>query len=303
MRQVLDTGETLAVETVRRNRSGTPVPVSLLCVPVASSVGGDAGYLIYRDITVTKRLQDEQRRYHELELELAHASRIATLGQLSASIAHELNQPLTGVITNCRTCLRMLTAGPGNPDAAREVVRRTLRDGERAVAIVARLRALFTKKEPATEPVDLNEATREVIALSLGELEKDGVLLRTELSDELPLVAGDRIQLQQVVLNLIRNALDAMSTVDDRRRELLIRTHCDDAGGVRLSVTDAGVGFDPLTANRLFEAFYTTKADGMGVGLSVSRSIVENHGGSLSAILNDGPGATFSFAVPAYAAR
>ena len=130
--------------------------------------------MIYRDMTETKRLQDEQRRYHEIQLELAHATRVATLGQLSASIAHELNQPLTGIITNCGTCLRMLTTDPLNLDGAREAVRRTMRDGTRAADVVARLRALFNKQEPASEPVDLNEATREVIALSLGELQIAG---------------------------------------------------------------------------------------------------------------------------------
>jgi PAS domain S-box-containing protein len=296
--RMVQTREVFAVETVRKHKSGTRVPVSLMCVPVSSNGSGDTGYVIYRDITETKRLQDEQRRYHEIQLELAHANRIATIGQLSASIAHELNQPLTGIITNCSTGLRMLTSDPLNLDGAREAVRRTMRDGKRASDVIERLRALFDKKEPASEPVDLNEATREVIALSRGELQKSRVIVRTDLADDLPSVTADRVQLQQVVLNLLRNALDAMNTVDDRPRNVLIRTEREQGDWVRLSVKDAGVGFDPQTRDKLFEAFYSTKNDGMGVGLSVSRSIIENHQGRLWAVPNDGPGATFSFSLP-----
>jgi PAS domain S-box-containing protein len=298
MNRMVQTGEVFAAETVRRHKSGARVPVSLICVPVSSSGSGNTGYVIYRDITETKRLQDEQQRYHEIQLELTHANRTATLGLLSASIAHELNQPLTGIITNCGTCLRMLTSDPLDLDGVREAVRRTMRDGNRASEVIARLRALFDKKEPASESVDLNEATREVIALSFGELQNSRVIVRAELAEDLPVVTADRVQLQQVVLNLVRNALDAMNTVHDRPRDLLIRTEREDGDWVRLSVTDAGVGFDPQTLNQLFEAFYSTKNDGMGVGLSVSRSIIENHQGRLQAVLNDGPGATVSFSVP-----
>jgi PAS domain S-box-containing protein len=298
MYRMAQTQDVFAVETVRRHKDGTRVPVSLICVPVSSSAGGNAGYVIYRDMTEAKRLQEEQRRYHDTQLALAHANRIATLGQLSASITHELNQPLTGIITNCGTCVRMLASDPLNLDVAREAVRRTLRDANRASDVLTRLRALFNKQESASESVDLNEATREVIALSLGELQSSRVILRTELADDLQRVTADRVQLQQVVLNLLRNALDAMSSVDDRPRDMLIRTERDEGDSVRLSVKDTGVGFDPHTIDTLFEAFYTTKNDGMGVGLSVSRSIIENHRGRLWAVLNDGPGATFSFSVP-----
>jgi C4-dicarboxylate-specific signal transduction histidine kinase len=173
-----------------------------------------------------------------------------------------------------------------------------MRDGNRAADVIARLRALFSKQEPASEPVDLNEATREVIALSLAELQTSRAIVRTELASDLPFVMADRVQLQQVVLNLLRNALDAMDTVDDRPRDVLIRTEREEGEWVRLSVKDAGVGFDPQTVDGLFKAFYSTKNDGMGVGLSVSRSIIENHEGRLWVVLNDGPGATFSFSVP-----
>jgi PAS domain S-box-containing protein len=287
-----------AVETVRRRKDGTRVPVLLTCVPVSSRGDGNAGYLIYRDIAEIKRLQNEQRRYHEIQLELANLNRAATLGQLSASIAHELNQPLTGIIVNSGACLRMLASVPPNLDGVHEAVRRTMRDGQRASEVITRLRALFGRKEPAFDPMDLNEATRDVIALSHSEFENSRVLVRTEFGDNLPLVMADRIQLQQVVLNLLRNALDAMSTVGEHPKDLLIKTERGEDDSVRLSVRDAGVGFDSQAVGKLFEAFYSTKSDGMGVGLAVSRYIIENHRGRIWATLNDGPGATFSFSVP-----
>ena len=230
--------------------------------------------------------------------ELAHVARVMSLGALTASIAHEVNQPLSGIITNANTCLRMLAADPPNVDGARETARRTIRDGDRAAAVITRLRSLFSKKDATIESVDLNEATREVIALSLSELQRNRVILRSDLADNLPPVAGDRVQLQQVILNLVRNASDAMSGVDDRLRQLLIRTEPDEGGQVRLSVHDAGVGFDPQVMDRLFDSFYTTKNDGMGIGLSVSRSIIASHHGRLWATLHEGPGATFSFSIP-----
>jgi len=230
--------------------------------------------------------------------ELAHVARVTTLGVLTASIAHEVNQPLSGIVTNASTCLRMLAADPPNLEGARETARRTIRDGHRASEVITRLRALFGKKNATAEVVDLNDATREVIALLLSGLQKDRVILRPELADDLPPVTGDRVQLQQVVLNLILNASDSMSGVDDRPRQLVIRTERDEDDHVRLTVQDAGVGFDPQGVERLFEAFYTTKSDGMGIGLSVSRSIIESHHGRLWAASNDGPGATFSFSLP-----
>lgn len=248
-----------------------------------------------QDVT-ERRLSEEA--LGKLRSELAHVSRVASMGALTASIAHEVNQPLAGIVTNAGTCLRMLAADPPNVDGARETARRTIRDGHRAADVITRLRALFGKKGAATEPVDLNDATREVIALSLSELQGSRIIMRTELADGLPPVTGDRVQLQQVILNLLRNASDAMSGVEDRPRHLLIRTERDEGECVRLSVQDAGVGLDPQAADRLFEAFYTTKNDGMGIGLSVSRSIIESHQGRLWASPNDGPGATFSFSIP-----
>ncbi|HEV2397965.1 MAG TPA: PAS domain-containing protein [Candidatus Sulfotelmatobacter sp.] len=252
-------------------------------------------YVLLTDMDDRKRAEEELRN---AQSELARVMRVMTMGQLTASIAHEVNQPLSGIITNASTCLRMLDGNPPNLEGARETARRTIRDGHRASDVVTRLRTLYSKKVPAVEPMDLNEAAREVTALSATEIQRNGVTLRHEFAGDLPPALGDRIQLQQVISNLIRNAADAMGEVDDRPRELLIRTEREDGNRVRLSVRDSGVGIAPQAADRIFEAFYTTKTDGMGIGLSVSRSIIEAHQGRLWATPNDGPGCTFSFAIP-----
>jgi C4-dicarboxylate-specific signal transduction histidine kinase len=266
---------------------------------VAHATRDQDGQLEYiasvQDVTA-RRLAEEAR--DKARSELAYVARVMTLGTLTASIAHELTQPLSGIVTNASTCLRMLQTEPPEVEGARETARRTIRDGNRMSEVITRLRALFSKQEPTTESVNLNEAVLEVIALSIVELQKNRVMLCPELADGLPLVIGDRVQLQQVILNLLRNGSDAMSTVEDRPRQLLIRTERDEGDRVRLTVQDAGVGFDPQAADRLFDAFYTTKGDGMGIGLSVSRSIIEGHHGRLWATLNDGPGAAFSFSIP-----
>ncbi len=266
---------------------------------VAHSSRDKSGHLEYigavQDVT-EQRLSEEA--LSKVRSELAHVARITSLGALTASIAHEVNQPLSGVVTNASTCLRMLGADPPNVEGARETARRTIRDGHRASEVITRLRALFRKQDATTAAVDLNEATREVMALARSELQRHRVLLRADLADDLPPVTGDRVQLQQVILNLLLNAADAMHGVDDRPRQAVIRTARDDGDRVRLSVQDAGVGFDPHDADRLFDAFYTTKRDGMGIGLSVSRAIIERHQGRLWAEPHDGPGATFAFALP-----
>jgi C4-dicarboxylate-specific signal transduction histidine kinase len=234
---------------------------------------------------------------NELRSELAHMARVTSLGALTASIAHEVSQPLAGIVTNASTCLRTLSADPPNIDVAREAARRAIRDGNRASEVITRLRTLFSKKQIEVEPLDLNEATREVVALLSGELEKNSINLKHEFSERLPAVHGDRVQLQQVILNLLRNASDAMSGIKDRPRQMVLRTELE-GEHVRLSVQDSGVGFTPEVAEQMFESFYTTKSDGMGVGLSVSRSIIEANHGRLWATANDGPGATFAFSIP-----
>jgi C4-dicarboxylate-specific signal transduction histidine kinase len=248
-----------------------------------------------QDITERRRAEDALGK---VQSELAHVARVSTLGALTASIAHEVNQPVSGILLNAGVCLRKLADDPPDLEGARDTARRTIRDARRMSDVISRLRALFAKKETTTEPVDLNDATREVITLTLSELQRNGVVLRPELADGLPLVMGDRIQLQQVVLNLLLNASQAMRNIDDRPRELIVRTERDEGDGVRLTVHDVGVGFAPDVADKLFEAFYTTKTGGMGIGLSVSRTIIEHHGGRLWATRNDGPGATFTFSIP-----
>ncbi len=246
---------------------------------------------------VTERRLSEQA-LGKVRSELAHMARVSSLGVLTASIAHEVSQPLSGIITNASTCLRMLAADPPNVVGASETARRTLRDGARASDVITRLRALFGKKNPTSELVDLNEAAREVIALSWSELQRSRVMLRSELTDDLPTVTGDRVQLQQVILNLLLNAADAMNGVEDRPRHVVIATGREGGDGVRLTVQDSGVGLEPQAMEKLFDAFYTTKSGGMGIGLSVSRSIIESHQGRLWAAPNDGPGSTFSFSIP-----
>ena len=244
----------------------------------------------------------ERRRSEEalsgLRAELAHLSRVNTMGALTASIAHEINQPLAGILTNASTGQRMLSADPPNVQGALETVRRTIRDGHRASDVIKRLRALFTNQTVTTASLDLVEAVREVIELLRGEIRNKQIALRLIAADELPLVLADRVQLQQVVLNLLLNAMDAMAGVDNRPRDLQIRIERDERAGVQLAVIDSGAGFDAQQGDKLFEAFFTTKREGMGIGLSVSRRIIESHGGTMWATSNVGHGATFAFSIP-----
>ena len=230
--------------------------------------------------------------------ELAHVARITALSALTASIAHEVNQPLSGIITNANTCLRMLAADPPNVEGARETARRTIRDGKRASDVISGLRSLFSRKSIVAEAVDLNQATEEVVALCSNELQRHRISLQTKLGDDVPPTTGDRVQLQQVILNLILNATDSLKTVHDRPRQIFLETAEGEDGSAVLTVRDTGEGVSPDARSRLFEAFYTTKADGMGIGLSVSRSIIDRHQGRLWLLDTDGPGAAFSFSIP-----
>jgi PAS domain S-box-containing protein len=261
----------------------------------------DAEGKILKFVGTTTDIDDQKRAEETLrqaQSDLAHVARVATLNAMTGSIAHEVSQPLSGILTNAHTGLRMLAAIPPNLPGAAETLRRTVRDADRATDVIRRLRAMFSKKPPTLEAVDLNDAARDVIAISVGELQRRGARLQTELADGLPPVNADRVQLQQVILNLLLNAADAMEHIEDRPRSLVVRTELESRGAVRLDVRDAGRGFDPANAEKLFEAFHTTKANGMGVGLTICRSIVESHKGRLWATPNDGPGATFSFSIP-----
>jgi len=282
------TGELLGTFAITKRETGCPTAFHQAIIQQLNHIASIA----------IQRTRSEEA-LDKLRSELTHVARVSSLGALTASIAHEVNQPLSGIITNAGTCLRMLASDPANIAGAIETARRTIRDGHRAADIIARLRSLFVKQDAAAEAVDVNDAAREVIALLSSELQRSRVTLRPELADDLPRVTGDRVQLQQVILNLLRNAADAMRSVEDRPRRLVIRTQRDEDGCVRLTVTDAGAGIEPQALDRLFDAFYTTKSDGMGIGLSISRSIIERHRGRLWAAPNDdGPGATFSFSIP-----
>jgi signal transduction histidine kinase len=250
---------------------------------------------VVQDISEHKLAEDELIRARS---ELAHVARVTTLNAMAASIAHEVSQPVSGILTNANTCVRMLAADPPNLAGATETVKRTIRDANRATEVIKRLREMFSNKASTTEAIGLDELAREVIALSANELQRHRVLLQTEFSEELPLVEGDRVQLQQVILNLLLNAADAMASITDRPRTLLVKTDRHDDGSVRLAIRDSGIGLNPQAIGILFKAFYTTKAQGLGIGLSISRSIIERHAGRLWASVNDGPGATFTFCLP-----
>lgn len=239
-----------------------------------------------------------EKALSKLRSELAHLARVTSLGALSASIAHEVNQPLFSCITNVSTCVRMLDECPLDIDGARETARRAIRDGRRASEVITTLRALFVKRVATTESVNLNEAAREVMALASSELRRNRVAVRTQFAENLPTVVGDRVQLQQVILNLILNALDAMAGINERPRRLMIKTELDQGDRIRLLVKDSGIGFQPQDLEQLFEAFHTTKGGGMGIGLSVSRSIIESHQGCLWGRPNEDVGATFCFSIP-----
>jgi len=233
----------------------------------------------------------------QARLELTHVARTATLSTMTASITHEVSQPISGILTNANTCARMLAADPPNLAGAAETVRRTIRDANRASEVIKRLRGMFAKRAPSMEALDLNEAAREVIAMCSAELRRSRAVLQTEFTEPVPAIHGDRVQLQQVILNLLLNAADAMAGIEDRPRTLRVRTEVG-SESVKLLVRDSGVGLDPSAMKKLFEAFYTTKAHGLGIGLAISRSIIKSHRGQLWATANDGPGATFGFCIP-----
>jgi PAS domain S-box-containing protein len=290
-------GEGLAFEHRLLMPDGSVRHVQVMAHPLKDASGRTVEF-VGAVLDVTQRKRSEEA-LHGVREELAHVARVATLGELTASIAHEVNQPLSGIMANASTCLRLLAATPPDLEEARETARRTLRDGQRAGDVIARLRSMFRKKGTSNETVDMNEAIREVIALTRHEVQKNRILLSTELAPGLPRIGGDRVQLQQVVLNLILNAVEAMSGVDERPRDMVIQTRREDPDRIRVVVRDAGVGLEPRAGERIFEAFHTTKTGGMGMGLSIARSIVENHGGRLWAASDDGPGATFFFSLPA----
>ena len=261
----------------------------------------NAGFRGYRDthtdLTAEVRADRAETELRKLQAGLAHVSRVTILGELTASLAHEVNQPLAGIVSSADACLHWLAAQPPNVDKARRAIERILRDAKRASDVVARVRNLAKKAPLQRTWVDINETVEETISLATRELSQNNVSLETQLAENLPQILADRIQLQQVILNLIINACEALTAADDEFRKLSIST-AREMDGVALTVRDTGVGIDPQQIETVFEAFHTTKPGGMGMGLAVSRSIIEGHGGRLWAEPNEPRGAIFKFTIP-----
>ena len=283
-------------ELARTAPDGSKRYVSVSGLPVFDETGRFVGYRgVGRHITERRRAEEALRA---MQAELAHANRVTTMGELSASIAHEVNQPIAATVTNAQAALRWLRAQPPDLDEVRASLSRIVEDGKRAGNVISGIRALINKVPPRKDRFDLNEAILEMIALTRSEVFKHGILLRTELAPGLPGVDGDRTQLQQVILNLVLNAIEAMGGIDAGARELRINTEREAAGGVLVTVRDSGPGLDPTDMERVFKAFYTTKPKGMGMGLAICRSMVEAHGGRMWASANEPGGAVFQFTLP-----
>jgi C4-dicarboxylate-specific signal transduction histidine kinase len=271
--------------------------------PVFDANGEFRGYRgTGTDITALRKVETEAReseqRYRKVQLELEHANRVATLGQLTSSIAHEVNQPITAAVTYALAARRYLSAEPPNFHEVDDTLSLIVKEANRAAEVVSRIRALFKKAPARKDAIAINDAIVEIVALMRTEAANNSVLVRTQLTEGLPRLQGDRVQLQQVLLNLIINGIEAMRDVGEEERELLISTRRE-PNGVSVEVRDSGPGFAPEALESVFEPFYTTKPEGMGMGLSICRSIIEAHGGRLWAIPSEPQGALFQFTIPA----
>ena len=281
-------------ELVHTRRDGTKVIVaSRWSMPQGEQGRPLATLETNNDITERKRAEEA---LHRAQAELAHVTRVTTLGEMTASIAHEVNQPLAAIANNASACLRWLSAS--NQDEARQSAELVIADAHRASEIIGRIRGFVKKAPPQKDWLNINETILEVIALARSEMQGSRVSLQTQLSDNVPLILGDRIQLQQVILNLINNAVEAMSGAGENPRDLLVGSEKNESQGVLVAVRDSGPGLDPESLNYLFTPFFTTKPQGMGMGLAISRSIIDSHGGSLWATVNDDRGAMFQFTLP-----
>jgi PAS domain S-box-containing protein len=281
------------------NESGSQIHIRTSGKPVFDVEGRFLGYRgTATDITASMRADQAEQALRRAQAELAHVTRVTTLGEMTASIAHEVNQPLAGVVANAAACLRWLDRETPDLDAVRRSVEWIIDDGNRASEVIRRVQALANKTDIEKVPLDINDVARDVVALVQRQLMSHQVSLRMELAPALPMILGDRVQLQQVIINLVMNGIEAMQSVTDRPRELVIRSRQDETRQVLVTVTDCGVGISAENANRLFDAFFTTKSSGMGMGLSICRSIIEAHGGRLWATANIPHGATFQFHLP-----
>jgi PAS domain S-box-containing protein len=301
---VLEKGSWSGEMRFRHFKTRDPIPILYSAFRIDDPETGQPVNVgnVCRDITERKRAEAEARennqRYHEMQMELAHANRVAAVGQLTASIAHEVIQPIAATITNAETALRLLEHGSSHLTEVQEALTDIVNDGVRAAEVVKRIRALTKKAPPQKDRLEVNGLILEIIELTRGEAAKHGVSILTELADLLPVVEADRVQLQQVLLNLIVNALEAMDADDEGPKELLISTGKVEPSGARVAVQDSGPGLETLMLERVFESFYTTKPTGFGLGLSICRSIIEAHGGRLWASKNQRRGATFQFTLP-----
>jgi len=288
-------------ELLHTRRDGTVVPVASRWALQRDEEGNPVAVLeTNNDITERKRAEEALQR---VQSELAHVSRVMTLGELTASIAHEVNQPLAAIVTNSNACLRWLGGATPNLAEARQAVERIIKDGYRASEVISRVRSLVKKAPPRNDLVDLNKVIVEVLALAQNEARRNRVFMKRELASDLPPVIGDRVQLQQVILNLIMNGLEAMAKVNEGARELTVSSSKDESDNLIVAVRDSGVGLDQADLERVFDAFFTTKPDGMGMGLAICRTIIESHGGRLWATANSPSGAAFQFTLPAASKR
>jgi PAS domain S-box-containing protein len=298
--QVRATGACQAFEKEYFRKDGSRVPVLVGAAAVGRTQSEGIAFVL--DQTERKRAETEaresERRYREVQMELAHANRVATMGQLAASIAHDVNQPIAAAFTNAQAALRWLGTQPPDLKEVRQALGRIVKDTNRAGDVIGRIRDLIKKAPPRKDSLDINETIRDVIVLTYSEAVKHGVSAQTQFAEGLPLIQGDRIQLQQVILNLTINAIEAMSRVGEGPRRLLISTGKDGQDGVLVAMQDSGPGLTPANHEHLFEAFYTTKPSGLGMGLPICRSIIEAHGGRLWATENIPRGAVFQFTVP-----
>lgn len=258
-------------------------------------------FVISRLLSKVRKSIEDQRRAEEAlrksQAEMAHVTRLMTMGELATSIAHEINQPLSAIVNNGSACLRWLAADPPNLGEANEAAKRIVRDGSRAGEIISRIRAFLQKTDAPKVRMDINQIIEEVVVLTQSEARGSGVTLRVELADDLPPVSVDRVQLQQVILNLMVNGIEATASTNGQPRELIVSSRRQESDHVLVAIQDSGIGIDDEDLDKIFDAFYTTKSEGMGMGLAISRSIVEDHGGRLWAEPNGGSGATFQFTI------